>query len=105
MATNESDYTVDDNGHLVVTALLGACFLVYAQVWWFEFINLDDNLYIYDNPYVRPGLNWVSTQWAFTTFHSANWHPLTWLSHMLDATIFGPRAGGHHIVNVLFHTA
>jgi Flp pilus assembly protein TadD len=105
MTAIESEQNKDDNGHLVITALLGACFLIYGQVWWFEFINLDDNLYIYDNPFVRPGLNWTSVVWAFTTFHSANWHPLTWLSHMLDASIFGPRAGGHHFVNVLFHAA
>ena len=105
MPTSESENIADESGRLLIAAILGACFLIYGQVWWFEFINLDDNLYVYDNPFVRPGLNWISAGWAFTTFHSANWHPLTWLSHMADASIFGPRPGGHHFVNVLFHAA
>jgi tetratricopeptide (TPR) repeat protein len=90
---------------LIVAGLIVVCLAIYLQVWSFDFINLDDNLYVYENPFVRPGVHLVSIKWALTTFHAANWHPLTWISHMLDATLFGPFAGGHHIVNVVFHTA
>lgn len=94
-----------DNTNLyIVFGLAIACFLLYGQVFSFEFLNLDDNGYIYENPFVAQGLNWASIKWAFTAFYYANWHPLTWLSHQLDVSIFGLKAGGHHIVNVLFHT-
>ena len=94
------------NESLVVIALLAAaCIAIYGQTLWFDFINLDDNLYVYQNPVVASGLNAASLKWAFTTFHSANWHPLTWLSHMLDASLFGMRPGAEHFVNVIFHTA
>lgn len=90
---------------MIVVGLVVVCLSIYLQVLWFDFINLDDNLYVYDNPFVRPGLHLVSVQWALTTFHAANWHPLTWVSHMLDAELFGPNAGGHHLVSVLIHAA
>ena len=90
---------------LLIGALVAACVLIYGQVLWFDFINFDDNLYVYENPIVSGGLNIAGVKWAFTTFHSANWHPLTWISHMLDATLFGKSAGGHHLTNVIFHSA
>lgn len=105
MTTDEAPKAFSKTDRIVVASLIAACLLIYGQVLWFEFINLDDNLYVYDNAFVTAGINLVSLKWAFTTFHSANWHPLTWISHMLDATIFGPRSGGHHFVNVLLHTA
>ncbi|MEO6587799.1 MAG: tetratricopeptide repeat protein [Pyrinomonadaceae bacterium] len=92
------------NPELIV--LTGLCFLVifiYAQTVGFGFINLDDNLYVYENPFVFSGLNQTTFNWAFTHFHSANWHPLTWLSHQLDSTIYGLNPGGHHATNVIFH--
>ena len=82
------------------------CFLVigiYSQTVGFAFINFDDNLYVYENPFVFSGLNQTTFKWAFTHFHSANWHPLTWISHQFDATFFGLNAGGHHATNVIFH--
>ncbi len=92
------------NESLVVIALLGiACLTIYGQTLYFDFINLDDNLYVYQNPVVASGLNSTSLKWAFTTFHSANWHPLTWISHMLDTSLFGMRPGAQHFVNVIFH--
>jgi tetratricopeptide (TPR) repeat protein len=71
----------------------------------FAFVNYDDNDYVTANPPVRQGLTWAGVQWAFTTYHANNWHPLTWLSHMADCTLFGLNPGGHHLVNVLLHTA
>ncbi|MBT0666241.1 tetratricopeptide repeat protein [Geobacter pelophilus] len=85
--------------------LVAATLLVYWQVIYHDFTNLDDLVYLVNNPYVSSGLNSFSIQWAFTTFHGANWHPLTWLSHMLDVQIYGMRAGGHHFTSVLLHVA
>lgn len=70
-----------------------------------EFIVYDDDLYVTDNRTVQRGLTWTGIKWAFTTLHASNWHPLTWLSHMLDWQLFGANAGAHHLVNVLFHIA
>src|SRR4029077_14295900 len=69
----------------------------------FQFVSFDDPLYVTDNPPVEAGLSRSGIAWAFTTPHAANWHPLTWLSHMLDAQLFGLEPGGHHATNVLFH--
>ncbi len=80
-------------------------FAVYRPVRKHEFIGFDDQAYVSDNPNVLGGLNWQNIKWAFTTGHAANWHPLTWLSHQLDCTLFGQNPGAHHIVNVFFHIA
>jgi cytochrome c-type biogenesis protein CcmH/NrfG len=91
-------------GILITLLIVAACAIVYGQVVGFDFINIDDRAYVWENPAVQSGLNGRSIAWAFSTFHSANWHPLTWLSHMLDAQMFGPWAGGHHLTNVVLHT-
>jgi Flp pilus assembly protein TadD len=83
-----------------LTALVAA---VYAQVHDFAFANLDDQQYVTANPTVLRGLTWDGFAWAFSGFHAANWHPLTWLSHMTDVTLFGTDAGAHHLVNVALH--
>ena len=93
------------NEVFVVAAIVAVCLAIFGQVVRFQFINHDDDLYVYQNSFVLAGINWESVKWAFTTFHSANWHPVTWLSHMLDASIFGSSPGGHHLVNVIFHVA
>ncbi len=79
--------------------------LVFYQVQNHDFINFDDPLYVYENVHVKSGLNRAGLIWAFSTTHSANWHPLTWLSHMLDCQLYGLNPGGHHVTNVLFHMA
>ena len=76
---------------------------VYGQVWNFGFINYDDPLYVTDNALVRKGFTWEGIRWAFTAVAAANWHPLTWLSHMLDVSLFSLDPGFHHLVNLLFH--
>lgn len=76
---------------------------LYNPVVHNGFINLDDNLYVTDNPNVKAGLHWGSLKWALFTCEQANWHPLTWLSHALDWELFGKNAGGHHYVSLLFH--
>jgi tetratricopeptide (TPR) repeat protein len=79
--------------------------LLFADVWRFESINLDDPAYFTANPHVQSGLTPQGVIWAFTTGHAGNWHPLTWLSHMLDAQLFGPGPRGPHAVNLLLHVA
>jgi cytochrome c-type biogenesis protein CcmH/NrfG len=89
---------------LIAALIVVACSIVYGQVVGFDFINIDDRAYVWENPAVQSGLNFQSIVWAFKSFYSANWHPLTWLSHMLDAQLFGPWAGGHHLTNAILHT-
>jgi tetratricopeptide (TPR) repeat protein len=90
---------------LIAGALAVVTLAVYGQVLRHQFIGLDDDHYIRDNPMVAGGLTVPGIVWAFTTFHAANWHPLTWLSHMLDCQLFGLNAGGHLFVNALLHVA
>jgi len=92
--------------HYVVAACLAASVLVvYAQVYAFDFLNYDDTLYLTENEHTPQGLTLANVKWAFTTRHASNWHPLTWLSYMLDVSLFGMNPGFHHLVNVLFHAA
>jgi len=85
--------------------LMLAVICVYGQAGSFDFISYDDGIYVYDNPHVKSGLNRDSMIWAFRFEAKDNtyWHPLTWLSLMLDVTLFGLNPAGHHQVNVLFH--
>jgi len=99
----EPTRTLGQREILILAALAVATLAVYGQVISHQFINLDDDLYIRDNPMVNGGLTLGGIGWAFTTFHSANWHPITWLSHMVDSQIFGLNAGGHLFVNALIH--
>ncbi len=78
-------------------------FSVYMQVKNYEFIDLDDKDYIVDNQPVKTGLTLANIKWAFTTANESNWHPLTWISHMLDCQLFGLNPAGHHLTNVFFH--
>jgi Flp pilus assembly protein TadD len=89
---------------LICVGLTVATLAVYGQVVNHQFINLDDESYIYDNPTVKAGLTAKGIIWAFTTFHAANWHPLTWLSHMLDSQLFGLTPGLHLLTSTLIHT-
>lgn len=88
---------------VVATVLVAAVLVVYGRVLGFDFVDWDDPTYVTENPAVRAGLTWPGVVWAFTTYHAGNWHPLTWLSHMLDQTMFGAWAGGHHLTSLLLH--
>ena len=79
--------------------------LVYLPVRQHHFVSYDDPKYVTANRMVQAGLTWGGTAWAFTTGLTGNWHPLTWLSHMLDVQLFGAGSAGPHLVSVLFHTA
>jgi hypothetical protein len=91
----------------VLPAIVLSLFLLVSGVYWqvgeHPFINLDDNMYVSGNPVVLRGLTLEGASWAFTTLHAGNWHPLTWLSHMLDVELFGAEPGWHHRMNMLYH--
>jgi tetratricopeptide (TPR) repeat protein len=91
--------------------VLGACFFLVAITWLvfgqtvrYDFVNYDDNEYVYANPAITSGLNPHGIIYAFSGRHARNWHPLTTLSHMLDCQLWGVRAGGHHFTNIVLHT-
>jgi protein O-mannosyl-transferase len=78
-------------------------FLVYGQVVTFQFLTFDDSGYVTANPHVFRGITAANVCWALTSFDASNWHPVTWLSHMLDCQLFGHQAGLHHLTSLLFH--
>ena len=88
----------------ICVALAGITWTVFGQTLRHDFINYDDDLYVYENPNVVSGLTRPAILWAFTHAHAGSWHPLTSLSHMLDCQVYGLNAGGHHFTNVLLHT-
>jgi tetratricopeptide (TPR) repeat protein len=90
---------------LVCMFLVLSTLSVYWQVHNYDFVNFDDDKYVSDNRHVQVGLTLESITWAFTTNHVSNWHPLTWLSHMLDCQFYGINPGRHHLTNLLFHIA
>jgi len=91
------------NTVLIYIALAAVTFIAFEQVRQNDFIDYDDDTYITSNPHVQQGITPKSIRWAFTTGYQANWHPLTWLSHMLDCKLFGPKPAGHHMTNLFFH--
>ena len=96
-------------GHLlklfIILFLIGATLAVFWPLKNHEFINLDDDEYVTENPHVQAGLTLKGLSWAFTTTQASNWHPLTWLSHMLDCQLYGLKPAGHHLTSLLFHIA
>ena len=97
------------NHHLgtlaVCVSLAAATLVVFGQTIRHDFVNFGDDVYVYANPRVTSGLTLAGILWAFTQSHAANWHPLTWISHMLDYQLYGLNAGGHHLTSVLLHGA
>jgi tetratricopeptide (TPR) repeat protein len=79
--------------------------LLYVPVRHHEFVNYDDDRYVTENGFVRSGLSPAGVRWAFTAIHASNWHPLTWLSHMLDVELFGLDPAGHHLSSMALHAA
>src|SRR6476469_392443 len=77
---------------------------VFGQTIRYEFVNFDDDLYVYNTPAIQAGLTIKGIAAAFTSQHAHNWHPLTTISHMLDCQLYGVNAGGHHTTNVILHT-
>jgi protein O-mannosyl-transferase len=81
--------------------------LVIITLYWpatsHDFVNYDDDMYVKDNTHVTSGLTLENARWAFRSDYAGNWHPVTWLSHMLDCQMFGLNPWGHHLTSVLLH--
>ena len=90
---------------IVCVLLVGIVWIVFGQTLRHEFVNYDDDHYVYENPRITNGLTLDGIQWAFTHVHADNWHPLTTISHMLDCQLYGLQPWGHHLTNVLLHAA
>ncbi len=90
---------------LVCTLLAVVTAALYWPVHRYDFVEYDDPEYVFENQTVRGGLSWWGLVWAMVDTHAANWHPLTWLSHMLDCQLFGLNPGAHHLVSLLLHCA
>jgi protein O-mannosyl-transferase len=90
---------------LICLVLVLSTLAVFWPVMSCDFVNFDDNVYVTENHQVRAGLSWPGVAWAFGSFVSGNWHPLTMLSHMLDCQVYGMNPAGHHLTNLIFHLA
>jgi hypothetical protein len=88
---------------LVCLLLVFATLAVYWRVSTYEFVGYDDDGYVTENPRVKRGVTLDNIGWALQATQKSNWHPLTWLSHMLDVQFFGMNAGAHHMTSVFFH--
>ena len=106
--TLDSSRTIDFRGHfltlLVCLVLILATSAAYWHVTGHDFVNLDDDVYVYENRHVQNGLTLDSMIWAFTKTGIAYWHPMTWLSLMVDHELYGLNSSGYHLTNLLFHT-
>ena len=91
----------------ICALLAGVVLALYAPVYYYDFLSYDDGDYVVLNPQVNAGLTKAGLIWALVNLHGEHtyWHPLTWVSHMLDCQLFGLHPGPHHLVNVLFHSA
>src|SRR5215831_11152218 len=89
---------------LVCLGLVAVTWAVFGQTLTHDFVNFDDHVYVYENPLVIRGVSPEGIIGAFTHTHARNWHPLTTVSHMLDCQLYGLKAGGHHLTNVILHT-
>ena len=83
--------------------LVAGVAIAYWPVRAFGFVRFDDPTYVTENPHIVSGVTWSAIKWAFTSGYGANWHPITWLSHMLDIQLFGFDGGAHHVTNVMVH--
>lgn len=89
----------------IVVGLVLAVFIVFGGALRSDFVRFDDDVYVTENPHVRDGLSWKGFIWAFTGRYESNWIPLTWLSHMLDVSLFGLNPAGHHLTSLCLHAA
>jgi protein O-mannosyl-transferase len=89
---------------IVCVFLIAMTWLVFGQTVGYDFVNYDDDTYVYANPLISSGLTAPGAIYAFSGKHSGNWHPLTTLSHMLDCQVWGSHPGGHHFTNIVLHS-
>ncbi|MCX5900233.1 MAG: glycosyltransferase family 39 protein, partial [Proteobacteria bacterium] len=92
------------NKYLIAVLLIAISLIAFGRVPGNDFIDYDDYEYITNNNHIKSGINPESITWAFTAVVASNWHPLTLLSHILDWSLFGAHASGHHLINLLLHT-
>lgn len=85
--------------------LVVAVAIAYWPAHELGFVRFDDPTYVTENPHIVNGVTWSAVRWAFTSGYGANWHPITWLSHMLDVQLYGFDAEAHHVTNVMLHAA
>lgn len=88
---------------LISIALFVLTAVAFEQALFNDFVRIDDTGYVTENPHIKSGINYGSVIWAFGSTYASNWHPLTWLSHMLDHSLFGLDPWGHHLTSLLFH--
>jgi len=88
-----------------IALILIVTIMTYTPVFQADFIEFDDPQYVTKNDWVKAGITWDGIRWAFTQYDASNWHPLTWLSHMLDCEIYGMNASGHHFTSLILHIA
>ena len=94
----------DTRAKVLICVLLDlATFAIYSQIQDHEFINFDDDIYITNNLNVQAGLTIESIKWAFTPQRTSYWHPMTWLSHMLDYQLYGLHPKGHYLTNLFLN--
>ena len=97
------EFIIKHRDILICLFLVIVTLAVYWQVQNYDFVNFDDDVYVTENRHVQEGLTLKGITWAFTEFSPTYWHPLTWLSHMLDCELYGLEPGMHHLTNLLFH--
>ncbi len=97
------DISLTQKKLIIYIFLISAILAVYGQVTQFDFVNIDDNVYVTQNSRVQSGISIKSISWAFFTTYAEFWHPLTWLSLMLDSEFYGLNAGGYHLTNLILH--
>ncbi len=90
---------------VVASAIAALTLVVYVRVAGYPFVAYDDPLYVTENPRIQRGLSIEGVAWAFRATEAANWHPLTWISHMADVELFGMNPGAHHTMNLVIHLA
>ena len=90
---------------LVCFALGLGTLLLYSPAIMFDYVHFDDPRYVFGNVHVLKGFTWHSIAWSFQAGYAGNWHPLTWFSHLLDVQFYGSNPAGHHLTNILFHSA
>ena len=88
---------------IIYIVLAAAVLAVYWQVHQFDFVNIDDNIYVTENYHIKSGITLASIRWAFGNRYGDLWNPLVWLSLMADYELYGLHAGGYHVTNLIFH--
>jgi tetratricopeptide (TPR) repeat protein len=102
---NATDMLNKRHFYIICLFLVVATLAVYWQVLDNDFVNYDDDYYVTENTHVNKGVTFDSLTWAFTSPHASNWHPLAWVSHMIDCQLYGLNPRGHHLTSLLFHVA